>query len=1538
MSHCVNLSHPDIKELSEKTGLHPLEVAAVISRWQDENNSNAFPTAREIKPAASSIDYYNKYGFSPSWDWKSRQETKIKLEKEFPGLIFNITGPHNGMAKFQPSSDRKYQESNKGIKKNDEQITPKIKAFLQSIGVTSISVDQIKDEQGNPLSAVAVSKMLAKIIEVVDGKADVTTLTEEAAHFFVAMLKDNQLLEKMISDIDKYDTYREVTSSEFYQKQYKGNDRQMRIEAVGKQIVKSIINQRSENNAVLDGKIKGFWNRIWDKIKSVFKKVDDKTKKSIYDIAGDDIMSSNIKKLDIKKDLKDESFYQSSNDKQSEIVDNLDNKFKLSYNENLTNSKTGKKGVYELVKDGVVTPILNRVSDVVEVINKKRGFAERTDKQKAEDEVRRIVGTKGHADIQNIITRKVESLNGLSTTQKLQNLDNKSYTELEKFFDNFINEFPAGTKFYSEKSIYDENKNEAGTLDLLAILPNGKAEIYDWKFVEFKQRDANGRILSKSVAWYKEENYNVQLTRYRQILRNNYGITEFGKTRVIPISAEYKGDKLKSLEIGNSKLDGLDKPYLNPVPITGLKANEIERTGDAKLDEMLDVLLQQRDRIINKVEYSAEGKLKKAERLERINNSIKKLQIEGDIKSFLDDAVFELNYISNVGIENLNNDDLVISKALVDYYSDLHKHKVIPEDQALKYKEILAKVTLNAQDIYAKITDEYAKRIETVAKDQGVDNIKELQPETGLLSKLFNTVSQINHPIAKTFYRLVMKQKDKIYNDTEELNSKIKESLKALNAWGSSKGIKGLDLFNGILQIKDGKKTGKLINRWDPKYYEDKKAAADKKDYKWFSENTEFDDVKYEEYFNKNKKVWEDLYRGDEDGELKLERRIEEYRMKYDVRYSNSALINPSNRYIHPKEKWRSKEWNSLQSPENKPLKDFYDLFTSTINDFREHLPLDLNGNFIPNIKTDLVDQIMANGLNSVKGLGDSMINSLKAGSDESIGMIDDITGEKIKSIPLLYTRELDAESKSYDLGKVLSLFGDMAYNYKYMSEIEGSAEMLKDILSSQKQTIVTSDGRVLKSKVTDKIAAHLGSSDTLDQFNDFVNFYIYGIKSTAKATTFKFLGNELSTEKVISSTMKYYVTKALSFNLLPATANLFGGQANAFFEGVKGRFYNNSEYKKGLMMMSTMNKKAFAAIEYFDIEGTSTNFKKANALSVSGVTRQMTMEKFHLLQQAGDYTVENGVLLAMLQSHTIKNGEIVKSEKGDKSLLDLADMSNDKFEIPGITEEQFHKFRRKVKFLYSEMKGNSNTDDISTIKLTVLGQAVMMFRGWIPRMANERFGDLKHVGDLETWEMGKYKSFFNQTFNKQIIPNIIRSISAGGVLGIGAGSINSKSVTQKAIQLYNEAKAKNPGLKITQEEFVALHKQNLRSSALELQLILALTTLLMSLKGPDDDKDPQRKMGGKLLKRYIQELSFFVDPSSTGSLLKKPIPILSLGTDITGLISNFTGEVVGDVTGDKKMSQKNKPLRYLNRLFPVSSALENFWALTDPDYNKNSK
>ena len=1438
-----------------------------------------------------------------------------------------------------------FQNKNTNFIQFNNQLNSKIKSFLSKIGVNTINVEQILDKNGNLLSAVAVAKMLEKIIQVVENKADITTLPEEAAHFFVELLKDNQLLNKMLGDIINYPEYKEVKDSEFYQKQYKGDETLIRKEAIGKLIGRIIAKQETSEQAV------SWWGRAWNKIKSIFS-----GKSSLFEEIASDIRKGNTFKLDVSKTLKNE-FYQETN-KQQETIDKL-NKHEVSLNTDAINERTGKKGVYSVLKDGILKPIKKRVSDIVDEFQARKYQHPISEAQQKIYDIRAEYGHVAHEDISNIITRIIENLEGVENTPKTNNLPDSIYNKLHNFYYEFITDIiksdGGGTKFFTEKMIYDEKTDTAGTIDLLVIHPNGQISIYDWKLIE--------NLDKKGIHYNKEAQWNIQLANYRKILRS-YGLSNikedgkdislFRHTRIIPINAKYTKNKLTSIEIGNKKLEE-NKNYLNPVPLTGLEeVGEFEFTGDDKKDELLKALIYQREELINKEESTIEGKLKKSERLERLNKTIKDVIVSGEVKSFLEDAMFELTYIINKGIDNLNDDELVTAYKLVDYYSNLRKKGIISREQMKKYETLYTKVTNNAQDLYNKVFTTYKQRIKNVASNVGINNVEQLQPQIGLLSRLFRTLGQQNHPIFSTFKRLLDKQRDIVYNKTEELRLKIESKLEGIENYAKRHGTSQKEAFKKLLgRNAKGELTGNLINEVSSEFYDLKDKAIQDKDVKWIIQNSIFNETKYEERLASNKQIWKDLYIDVEAPNKELyNKKIKDFQSKYDARLykreNNNSLFNRNNYFLEPNiDIWKSKELKELEKSENKELYEFYKLFTDTIKEFKEFLPEHISNNFIPNLTNDLIDQIANNGLDSIKGLGASIVNSIESKNDGTLGMINPLTGKKIHSIPLLYVENLvDAKTgkrdntlKSYDLGKVLLLFSQSAYNYKYMSEIESSVDMLREILTSQHEVIMTHKGVERIDKVTGKIMSAIGNADTLELFNDYVNYYLYGIKVKGDDAIWEVGDKKISQQKVFSKILSIFSGKALGLNIISGTANLVGGEANIFFEGIKGKYYTNKDYHTGYTNLTT--DKSRWAITFFDIDSNNTIYKKAKDLSISGAIKHLSLDQLYVFQRKGDWLIENSVLLAMLRSHTIIDGKIVRmneerSKKNNKSLYDLMEKKGDKFEIPGLTDEAFHKFRRKVKYVYSTIKGNSGTEDINSMRMTILGQTLMQFRNWIPRMLDERAGNLRYTQDLDEWEVGKYRSFLNHTINKQILPNLFGALTSGGVLGFGAG-LNSKSIEEKAKELYQKLKTTNPNIEITEEEYIALHKQNLKSTALEIQLIIVFAMILGMLKPPDDDKDKDwlRYSAKKLTSRYLNEISFFLNPSAATQILKKPIPIMNLGTDILDFTSDFFGEITGEITGDEKQIKRNKPLRRFNRLFPVMNSLESFWWLFDPNYNK---
>lgn len=151
----------------------------------------------------------------------------------------------------------------------DENLNKLLTAKLAEIGVSVEDVAQINTKFG---SAIAVAKALEGVIQVAKGKADITTLPEEAAHIFVAMLDPNSpLLAKMMREITGYEIYKTVVAE--YSEVYNNDETKLKLETIGKLIGKIIVNDFTGEKADNMSKAKGWWDRVWDIIKKILSKI-----------------------------------------------------------------------------------------------------------------------------------------------------------------------------------------------------------------------------------------------------------------------------------------------------------------------------------------------------------------------------------------------------------------------------------------------------------------------------------------------------------------------------------------------------------------------------------------------------------------------------------------------------------------------------------------------------------------------------------------------------------------------------------------------------------------------------------------------------------------------------------------------------------------------------------------------------------------------------------------------------------------------------------------------------------------------------------------------------------------------------------------------------------------------------------------------------------------------------------------------------------------------------------------------------------------
>lgn len=1430
-------------------------------------------------------------------------------------------------------------------KTNEAGLNEAINNFLSSIGVTVKQVSEIINRDGEVIGANAMADMLYKTIQVVEGKATADTLPEEASHFLVSMLRGSTLYTSMYNDIHKYEVYKEVLRD--YSTQYNNNEVKLKEEAMAKVIAMAVVDNFTDEK--LESRTSSWWNRVIQYLRDVFSKGNkqqlefDIQENAPFSEAADIITNGWINKeyypFRENDGFGEEQFFQLDNQRQETVV--------KAIKDNLGKGSLSLEGErYVLTKpDGTKKEIKNRVSDRVARAMGKFGTRELSAQEQANIDVRSEKGTKGHADMENIINRAVALSNNTIVPSKTEALGKDMYRTLEGYMTKFMASFPKGTTFLAENKIYDEKADEGATVDLIAVMPDGTVDIYDWKFQEFKGKKDN-----KQIKAYKIKNWNIQLGRYAEMLNKVYGIekSNIRKKRVIPIETEYDGNDLKSIKIGPSDIKAFTKKnaHLRPVPLVS------ELTGDERLDKLLLDLIQRREELEKLTAPVTSDDAKRAAfrevknlRIKEINDAIQELQLTNDIGAYIKRGLRQLKDINTTGLTNLSEEQLGEAYKNVKFYGKglIQTLGKLVEDKTKDYQSDLKDLVTNSLYLEGLILNEFIDR----GKTRFGEDIDSRQVAGNWWTRNLRTLSQQNHPVLKSFYKLVQGSKKATRDALTDLNKKIEHSLEELRTYQESKGITGTNMFDFMLD-KTGKRL-RLAAKYSQEFYNErnrqrdilKNGTEDEKEtaLDWFRENTEFDTETYEKAYEEHKEQTKKFFKNyDKPTEL-IKRSLKDFENKNgDVA---SAYANNTNKfYTKPKNTHYSEGYKNIQS--NDALKNFYNLFVESTQDYRKIVGQPYDARFIWNIKKDFVDTVAENGLFSTNPLTfiDDMVK-LQAGIRD--GNVDPQTGEVQHSIPKYYLEGVETPQQSTDLGRVLYMAGAMAHNYKNMAEIEDAAKGLEIILRNSEEVLTNNNGEEVESKITGKLQTIMGSSDTIDQFKDYMNYYIYGVKNKTKDYKISVLGKEISAIATYKFINKAFVGKTLALNPISIVANSVGGDWNARIVGAGKRFYSTSQYNSSLKDLGIRDAKATAIVGYLDLLDGENAFTKSNDLSVSNLTKHVTYEKMFIGQKLGDYAIRNGVGLAMMKSHTVQDGKIVKIKdvkKGETSLFDMLSVEESKLTgLDAIPAEELEKFRTRILKVTEDILGNNSRDDIRTAQLTIMGQALLTFRSWIPRTVDARYGELRFSEDINEYELGRYRSFWGMVVNKQFLPMATRLLA--DVVTFNSFNFSEGGIIGKAKEMYQQAIIDNPSLNMTEEEYIELHLANMRGNIAELYILGSMISLLFMAKpSPDDDKDGEfmavRKYVSRQLDRNLSELLFYYNPKEFTKILKSPLPIIRVFSDLTNLFVDTGKEGYGALTGDDRMQYDARPMKYGLKIFPILNGIENTISLFDENYDRD--
>ena len=134
----------------------------------------------------------------------------------------------------------------------------------------------------------------------------------------------------------------------------------------------------------------------------------------------------------------------------------------------------------------------------------------------------------------------------------------------------------------------------------------------------------------------------------------------------------------------------------------------------------------------------------------------------------------------------------------------------------------------------------------------------------------------------------------------------------------------------------------------------------------------------------------------------------------------------------------------------------------------------------------------------------------------------------------------------------------------------------------------------------------------------------------------------------------------------------------------------------------------------------------------------------------------------------------------------------------------------------HKDALGNLSEDDVRLINLNIYGKSFMMFKGWIPRLADVRFGNLKYNSASDAYEWGRMR-----TLTRLISEDLLGSIGnlIASIRGTEKGVDFMRQMYEKKKEDYETDTGKT--LNMTETEFIDLTVKNLRANILDAGFLL---------------------------------------------------------------------------------------------------------------------
>ncbi len=952
-----------------------------------------------------------------------------------------------------------------------------------------------------------------------------------------------------------------------------------------------------------------------------------------------------------------------------------------------------------------------------------------------------------------------------------------------------------------EQVLVDPVQDVGGTMDVVAIFSDNTAMIYDFKTLSVWEQyvDKNRKIISGDfISQSKREQWKLQMSAYRRILLQYYGVRDVRGSRILPIWLDFNKNKdnkvlpsLYQLQMGEEMSEHL-RTVLAGYEKTGIAVVDkflttqyenlavlYKKLGAAERTDRAEIMVN-----IRAVERAIQDFIEKTELEDLVENmyrvaldvqtrinkgeEISDSELNETIAYFEGISNFQQGIAQNRSVLSIQTDP-EYTQELVDQINHLNDHITV-------INQVLGSLVYHRLDgIINRIGDRYGN-----IRRQGSEVILD---DDNYLRKLFLSGSESSNPFVRHAIDRIQHKYGELRNDLIRVDDTIDQAEQGVLRWLKSKGQNLTDLHKYLLD-----ESGNFHRELSGEFYARRKEARNNVDVTFFTTYMEIKPTNnrgetYQQWYDRSKKEFKGY----------LEQRFQYLRTRksqkaYDDKINgemndwekkNNLQLDRFGKPVHA-EAWTTSHWlipnakaksefiseayNVIaQSPE---LKAYYHTMLDIVSELRAIAGYDQirSYNFFPKVRSSMIEKLSRS---EFSGIHEDLKAIFAVREDEQgFGAYNVATGEFEKSIPLFFTNPiLDAngqpstDAMSKDIGASMRLFAKTVFNYKYMNDVEGEMIAIKEILPTVQYLKRDAKGNIQFDQhhniaVKDKSE---GTDTTEKVFAAYVDYYLYGIRVSSTNDNFT---------KAVLQLRNYFSLKTLGLGFIGGTSSYVAARAAAWMEGQKGILYNKEQWSEATKD-SYKDSKKYHALGYFF--GIHNNTMLENI--VQGRTRAVLADKLYAskLQQYvssrlllrpysyGDERLDNHIAVAMSKNYGVDElGNVRRLEnlpEGTPSIWDMFTYEDGKVDVKNISEEQLKnvlvQFRLAVRSGQKGVKGTMSDEDIAYSSTDLLLSTMMQFKSWMPGILNERFGKLRYneIVDAPVW--GRYKAFWSELTSK---------------------------------------------------------------------------------------------------------------------------------------------------------------------------------------------